>query len=180
MARTFKRLFHHQEEHRDRKLSQVQRVRVAARLAAATLFSRRPIIAGFDHDEPTDPSITARLEDVCGRITQSDGTPFDIQREQLEETVDTGPFTAGLKTGEHYWSSRVHEELLAAQYVADYAFDVRVVDSLFRNELDSEESIVPTLRGAFGLVGRLPTRSLAGAGYSGSAGAVGLRPRRAN
>jgi hypothetical protein len=137
----------HREHARERKLAAPQRVEVAARIAAVTLFANRPLIVDFDRG--TSSALAVGLEEIIGGYEGDSSSRVVIDRPALQETIDTGPFVR-LDHGSYLWSSRSYEEYLGARYLAGHASNLAILDVIFVNTTDPQRRIVPILRGALG------------------------------
>jgi hypothetical protein len=143
-----RRLFLGQEKDaRNRAMTAPQRLEVASRIAAATLFSGRPVIVDFDRDI-TD-SLVVRLEDLVTGSTGDGPGRVEVTRAAIQETLDTGPFIRW-GDGTFVWSSRAYEEFLGARYLAGHAPSRATLDAVLVNATDPERRTVPVLRGAIG------------------------------
>jgi len=149
-AELFERYLHrlfrgHQEDARDRVLTAPQRLEVASRIAAATLFSHRPLIVDFDRSESAELGV--ELQDLVGDHEGTGPSRVEVTRSILQETVETGPFVR-FAPGAFVWSSRSYEEYLGARYLARHAPNPAALDAVLVNTTDPQHRTVPALRGA--------------------------------
>jgi hypothetical protein len=146
--RYLNRLFQgHEERARDRALTATQRFEVASRIAAATLFAKRPLIVDFDRDASAE--LVVGLEELVGGDEETGPGHVAITRAALRESIETGPFVR-LDHGTFLWSSRAYEEYLGARYLARRAQGTAILDAVLVNAADPKRRTVPALRGAIG------------------------------
>ncbi|WP_309896006.1 hypothetical protein [Archangium sp.] len=146
--RYLNRLFQgHKEQARDRALTAQQRLEVASRIAAATLFAKRPLIVDFDQDASAE--LVVGLEELVGGAEGTGPGHVAITRAALQESIETGPFVR-LDHGTFLWSSRAYEEYLGARYLARRAQSTAILDAVLVNAADPKRRTVPALRGAIG------------------------------
>ncbi len=137
-----------------------QKLVVAARLAAATIFSNREAIWRGEDDGLTREN-TASLRELCGgtefadqaghiaiatrtkRPASGDGE-FEVTPEIVEATLDTGLFSSrgGRAMG---WAHQTYAEFLAAFYLAARQIPIRQVQRLLAHPSDPERLLVPQL-----------------------------------
>ncbi|MGD1854961.1 MAG: NACHT domain-containing protein [Leptolyngbyaceae cyanobacterium] len=95
-----------------------QRLIVAARIAAVTIFTNRfAVWTGIDQgDVPTEDVL---LQGLCFSFEEANGSKFEITREVIKEVLDTGLFSSrGLyRMG---WAHQTYAELLAAWYLTQH------------------------------------------------------------
>jgi len=96
-------------------LSPKQRLRVASRLAAATMLANRfAIWRGLEADAV--PAEDVALSELCGGHEEGDFPGLDVTENHIREVLDTGLFSSrgGVRMG---WAHQGYAEFLAAQYL---------------------------------------------------------------
>jgi hypothetical protein len=96
-------------------LSLKQRLRVASRLAAATMLANRfGIWPGPEADGV--PAEDVALSELCGGYEEGDFPTFNVSENHIREVLDTGLFSSrgGVRMG---WAHQSYAEFLAAQYL---------------------------------------------------------------
>lgn len=109
---------HHQVEKAAPRLSTTlqQRLSCASYLAALCVLSNRYSIHGSTEQRLVDEDGTIAIQDICGRKTLLPGADFELTREVLTETLQSGLFDA--QAGEVYsWRHQTYAEYLAASYL---------------------------------------------------------------
>ena len=96
-------------------LSPKQRLRVAGRVAAATMLANRfAIWRGLESD--VVPAEDVALSKLCGAHEEGDFPPLQVTENHIREVLDTGLFSSrgGARMG---WAHQSYAEFLAAQYL---------------------------------------------------------------
>jgi hypothetical protein len=119
-----------------------QRLAIAARIAAVTIFSGRPLIyndvnyRGFNDDQ-------LAIEELSGRIEHTCDDPFYVSEEVVQETMETGLFSFA-QNQLMAWEHRTYSEFLAAWYVAQN-MSTKQIESLVFHSSWSEWKVFPQL-----------------------------------
>ena len=108
-------------------LSSEQRVILAARIAAVTIFSNRSAI--WIGANPNDmPEMDVSIEYLSGRMECVNGTEFSVGIREIKEVLDTGLFSSR-DVDRLGWAHRTYEEYLAAWYLNQH----KVPEAQIRN-----------------------------------------------
>jgi hypothetical protein len=126
-----------------RLLEARQRVSVAKRIAALTVFGNRAAVAiqpnrGDLNDD--DLPVSA----LSGGTELANGDAFAVEQASVEETLNTGLFTSRGQ-GRLGWAHRTYAEFLAARWVTDHDLSLPQVLSLIVHPDDLEGKLVPQL-----------------------------------
>lgn len=120
-----------------------QRLIVAARIAAVTIFANRfAIWTEVDLGDVPDEDVP--LKTLCWGSESINGREFQVTEAAVRETLDTGLFSArGLnRMG---WAHQTYAEFLAAWYVKQHQMTLPQVMSLIVHPNDPDSRIVPQL-----------------------------------
>ncbi|WP_424101801.1 NACHT domain-containing protein [Moorena producens] len=102
-----------------------QRLIIAARIAAVTIFANRfGVWTGTDADYPRSKDQLILIDDdLCMREEVAKSNNFDITKPAIKEVLDTGLFSSG---GEKRigWSHQTYAEFLAAWYLKEHNVSV--------------------------------------------------------
>lgn len=120
-----------------------QRLIVAARIAAVTIFANRLAI-WTEVDLGDVPDEDVLLKTLCWGSESINGREFQVSEAAVRETLDTGLFSArGLnRMG---WAHQTYAEFLAAWYVKQHQMTLPQVMSLIVHPDDPDSRIVPQL-----------------------------------
>jgi hypothetical protein len=126
-----------------RRLEVEQRLIVAARIAAVTIFANRFAV----WTEPDTGDIP--VEDVLIRVlaVQSEtasGNSFLVSEDVIREVLDTGLFSSRGVSGRMGWAHQIYAEFLAAWYLQTHDLSLEQVLSLILND----DRVVPQLQEA--------------------------------
>ncbi len=124
------------------KLSADQRLAVAERLAALTVFAGRTgILQGAPFD-PTEGDLS--IQEVLGGAEEENRQAVEVTPEAIRETLDTGLFSArgAARLG---WAHQTYAEFLAARYVIRHGFDTAQKISLVTHPGYSSRLVIPQL-----------------------------------
>ena len=122
-----------------------QRLRVAERIAAVTLFANRYAIwTSFDRGDVPPEDITIR--DLSGGQEAVDGAQFAATEQLMEETLATGLFSARGRS-RIGWAHHSYSEFLAARYLVDSGISPPQIMSLITHAGDPDGRITPQLHG---------------------------------
>lgn len=106
-----------------------QRLIVAARVAAAMVFSNRPMI-WIDADPGNLPGDIMRISDLVGGIETAQGHEFNVTESVVRETLcETGLFSSR-GAGRLGWCHQTYGEFLAAYYLVAHGTSVKQMLSL--------------------------------------------------
>jgi predicted NACHT family NTPase len=123
------------------RLEVEQRLIVAARIAAVTIFANRFAV----WTEPNNGDVP--VEDVLIGIlaVQSEtanGNPFPVSEDVIREVLDTGLFSSRGASGRMGWAHQTYAEFLAAWYIQSHNLPLEQVLSLILNG----DRVVPQLQ----------------------------------
>lgn len=124
--------------------TKTQRLRVAARIAAAMLFSNRTLF--WQHEDTTcRPAESITLDDIVGGTEESDTGSFDVTIESVLETLDTALFTASASGSS--FAHKSYAEFLTADYLKSHCVTFNQASALLVHPLDPQGRVVPQLTG---------------------------------
>jgi predicted NACHT family NTPase len=147
------------KDRRDAKLTgnltAVQRMAVAARIAAITIFGNRvAILSDRDYSDVPDKDVT--VQELCGSKENIDGNEFQVGENEIEEVLGTGLFSS---RGLHRmgWAHQTYAEFLAAWYLEQHQMTIAQIKSLIVHSDDLNGKLVPQLHEtAAWLAGMMP------------------------
>ncbi len=120
-----------------------QRLIIAARIAAITIFSNRfAIRTGIQGDVQDDDVL---IEKICQGTESVDGREFEITEEAVEEVLDTALFSSRGELSRMGWAHQTYAEFLAAWYLVQHETHLDKVMSLIVSPGDSERKLIPQL-----------------------------------
>ena len=120
-----------------------QRLAVAARIAAVTVYGNR--YAVWRGANPADlPEEDVRLPDLCGGYESYDGKVFQVDENAVTEALDTGLFSSR-GPSRMGWTHETYAEFLAAWYVAHSDMTLGQIMSLIGHPGDPDGRLVPQL-----------------------------------
>ena len=120
-----------------------QRMAVAARIAAATVFSNRYAIwTGVDQGDVPDEDVTVLK--LYGGNENINGEHFQVQETAIKETLDTGLFSSR-GANRMGWAHQTYAEFLAAQYLVQHEMSLTQTMSLLCHPDDPDNKLVPQL-----------------------------------
>ena len=137
------------------QLTAEQRMGVAARIAAVTIFANRATVWTAP-DMGDIPSEDASLHQLYGGNESVNGKDFEVNEAAVRETLDTGLFSSrgSQRMG---WTHQSYAEFLAAHYLVQHHMPMAQMMSLIVHPADSERKLVPQLHEtAAWLAGMLP------------------------
>jgi len=124
-------------------LNTEQRVIVAARIAAVTMFSNRfAVWTGIDQGDVQNEDVL--LEKLCHAYEHANGREFEITREVIQEVLDTGLFSAR-GTSRMGWAHQTYAEFLAAWYLFHHKISLTKIRELIFSSEDPEHKLIPQL-----------------------------------
>ena len=124
-------------------LKRQQRLILAARLAAITIFGNKfAIWTGIESDVPADDVL---IEKICQGTERVDGREFEISEEAVEEVLDTGLFSSRGELSRMGWAHQTYAEFLAAWYLVQHETPLNQVMKLIVSPEDPECKLIPQL-----------------------------------
>jgi predicted NACHT family NTPase len=136
-------------------LSANQRMAVAARVAAITVFGARYAIwTGVDRGDVPDVDVT--ISQLCGGTESTDGVQFEVTEIAVREALGTGLFSSR-GPNRLGWAHQTYAAFLAAWYLVQHEMTSAQVMSLIVSPGDPDEKLVPQLHEASAwLAGMIP------------------------
>jgi hypothetical protein len=125
-------------------LNAEERVAIAARIAAASVFSNRGIISKSSSAKDSHPDIVTLDEIRGGREFVGDEF-VEVSEAALVETLGTALFETTQGGDSMRWSHQTYAEFLAAWYLKQRKLSAEGVTTLFVHPSDSEQRIVSQL-----------------------------------
>ncbi|NER88957.1 hypothetical protein [Moorena sp. SIO3A2] len=124
-----------------------QRLIIAARIAAVTIFANRfGVCNGTYADCAPSKDELVLIENLCIGEEVANSKNFDITEPAIKEVLDTGLFSS---RGEKLigWSHQTYAEFLAAWYLKEHNVSVSLFQSLFylSEDEDPEQKLIPQL-----------------------------------
>ncbi len=120
-----------------------QRLIVAARIAAVTIFANRfAVWTGIAQgDVPIEDVL---LQTLCQGYETANGKEFEIKREVIKEVLDTGLFSS---RGPHRmgWAHQTYAEFLAAWYLTQHEIPLEKIKNLIFSSEDLDRKLIPQL-----------------------------------
>lgn len=132
-----------------------QRLAVASRIAAITVFSNRYAIwTGINRGDVPNEDTT--IQELCGGNENADGVQFQVTENTIKETLGTGLFSSR-GPNRMGWAHQTYAEFLAARYLAKHKMTLTQIMSLLVHPGDTESKLVPQLHEAAAwIAGMLP------------------------
>lgn len=120
-----------------------QRLIVAARIAAVTIFANR-FAVWTSVDKGDVPAEDILLQSLCFSYEKANGREFEITKEVIKEVLDTGLFSSrGLnRMG---WAHQTYAEFLAAWYLTQYEIPLAKIMELVYSYEDTDCKLIPQL-----------------------------------
>ncbi|HEX8704662.1 MAG TPA: TIR domain-containing protein, partial [Myxococcaceae bacterium] len=128
------------------KLPPAHRLKLAERIAAVTLLSKRPSIY-LGVDKTRAPKECATLDDLSYGSAKLGGKTLPVTHEHIRETLQTGLFTGG--SGERLvtWSHWTFPEFLAARFLAMGRFSItQMKELLLSPDVMGRLRVIPPLQ----------------------------------
>jgi hypothetical protein len=131
------------ESRRTGKLSAPQRLELAGKIAAVSMFANRGLLTARDQIEPIDSGIICPA-DILTKLPGQPRLAETFGHADYIEVLDTGLFNA---RGANLlgWAHQSFAEFLAAHHLAENRMDVPTAISLFRNVNDPGRRVAPQL-----------------------------------
>ena len=124
-------------------LSAKQRMAIAARIAAVTVFANRfAIWTGVEQGDVPDVDTTVR--ELSGGNESVGGNQFEVTEAAVRETLGTGLFSSR-GSSRMGWAHQTYAEFLAAQYLIQHRMTRPQMMSLIVHASDREGRLVPQL-----------------------------------
>jgi hypothetical protein len=132
-----------------------QRMAVAARIAAVTIFSQKSAIwTAPNFGEPVSGDVTDT--ELCGGVEYADGDSFEVDKAAIKETINTGLFDSRGENRMGWWH-QTYAEFLAAWYLVQLRMPTDQILKLLVHPGDPDGRLVPQLHEtAAWLVGMAP------------------------
>jgi hypothetical protein len=126
-------------------LSAAERLAVAKRIAACTIFSTRPALL-FGRDDLDVAADAIRLSELAGGQERVGMSVVEVTEKTLRDALDTGLFTSrGAKV--LGWAHHTYEEYLAARYLSDSGLTPEQILPLVVHPDDPDRKLTPQLHG---------------------------------
>ncbi|MEW6185122.1 MAG: hypothetical protein AB1585_05210 [Thermodesulfobacteriota bacterium] len=124
-------------------LSPDQKIIVASRIAAATIFANKYAVwTGMDLGNVPEEDIIAQK--LSGGMENSHGVAFEVTEHAIRETIATGLFTS--RGAERMgWVHQTYAEYLAARFLIDKGLNLQQIMSLLVHPSDPGRRLVPQL-----------------------------------
>jgi len=126
------------------KFTADERMAVAARIAAVTIFAKRPVIwTGVDTGNVSDKDVTIR--ELCGGSESVNDAEIQVSEDAVRETLDiTGLFSprGPKRMG---WAHQTYAEFLAAHYLDQRGMTLSQMMLLITHPDDTDGKLVPQL-----------------------------------
>jgi len=120
-----------------------QRMAVAARIAAVTVFANRYAIwTGVDQGDVPEEDTT--IEELSGRNESVDGEQFQVTEAAVREALATGLFSSR-GPSRMGWAHQTYAEFLTARYLVEHEMTLTQMMSLIVHPGDPDGKIVPQL-----------------------------------
>lgn len=125
------------------ELTAGQRMAVAARIAAVTIFANRYAI-WTDLDLGNIPEDDISFQDLCGGDESFKGEHFNVSEAAIRETLATGLFSSR-GPNRMGWAHQTYAEFLAALYLTQQEMTPSQIMSFIAHPADPERKLVPQL-----------------------------------
>jgi predicted NACHT family NTPase len=122
-----------------------QKMTVASRIAAVSIFSNRYAVwTGINQGDVPDTDVDFR--ELCGGFEEVNDQRFMIDEQTIRETLSTGLFSSR-GPDRIGWTHQTYAEFLAARYLAQNKLKLTQIMSLIVHPGDPEKKLVPQLHG---------------------------------
>jgi hypothetical protein len=130
---------------RSGRLTSEQKMKIAGRIAALSLFSNKATIWIGSHKDDCQEGDLAKQSLYSGRETTIDGIDFLVGPDEVNEALNTGLFSA---RGQERlgWSHRTYVEFLAAWYLIEHNYEESKILSLISHSGDINQRLTPQLQ----------------------------------
>lgn len=132
-----------QASNRVGNLDTAQRLIIAARIAAITIFTNQfAVWTGIDQGDVPDGDVL--LQRLCFSYEKANGREFEITREAVKEVLDTGLFSS---RGSHRmgWAHQTYAEFLAAWYLTQHKIPLAQITKLIFSSEDPDHKLISQL-----------------------------------
>ena len=120
-----------------------QRVSIASRMAALTIFTNRYAIwTAVDRGDVPGEDVT--ISELCGGKESVDANEFEVSEAAIREALDTGLFSSR-GTDRMGWAHQTYAEFLAASYLIQRKMTPTQMMSVFVHAGASDGKLVPQL-----------------------------------
>jgi hypothetical protein len=126
-----------------RRLEVEQRLIVAARIAAVTIFANR-FAVWTEPDNGAIPVADVLIRVLAVQSETASGNSFLVSEDVIREVLDTGLFSSRGVSGRMGWAHQTYAEFLAAWYLQTHDLSLEQVLSLILND----DRVVPQLQEA--------------------------------
>jgi len=127
-----------------RQFTETQRLAVASRIAAVTVFSNRYALY-TGPDLGVVPEGCLPISALSGGKEIANDLSFEVDESILRETLDTGLFSSR-GSGLIGWAHKTYEEFLAAKYILERALPLDQVCALITHASATDATLVPQLQ----------------------------------
>jgi len=125
-------------------LNKYQRLIIAARIAAVTILSNREAVwSGIHQDEA--PTQDFSIDSILGKCETYKNNQFNVSYQSINETLDTGLFSA---RGENRigWAHQSYAEFLAAWYIDHHQTPIDEISALLFSQDQQNRRLIPQLQ----------------------------------
>ncbi|WP_416667183.1 NACHT domain-containing protein [Egbenema bharatensis] len=132
-----------QASNRVGNLDIAQRLIIAARIAAITIFTNQfAVWTGIVQGDVPDGDVL--LQRLCFSYEKANGREFEITKEAVKEVLDTGLFSS---RGLHRmgWAHQTYAEFLAAWYLTQHKIPLAQIKKLIFSSEDPDHKLIPQL-----------------------------------
>jgi hypothetical protein len=126
------------------RLTADERLAVARRIAAATVFGNRAAVSRVSDPGDTASAEVHRRELVGGSEPVLEAQRISVSERELNEALGTGLFSGRGDTSMG-WAHQTYAEYLAAQWIVKNGLSMPQIESLIRHPLDSAFRFIPQL-----------------------------------
>jgi predicted NACHT family NTPase len=118
-----------------------QRLIIAARIAAATVFANRfAIWTEPDRGDVPDEDICIR--ELCWGSENANGKDLQVNESAVREALDTGLFSSR-GSGRMGWAHQTYAEFLAAHYLKEHKMPLEEITGLIFSSEDPDHKLIP-------------------------------------
>jgi len=112
-----------------------QKIFIAKQIAAVNIFCRKPVIYNGTATQLSNDEISSSELAISGQ---------SISENQIKEVIGTGLFS-GRGSQKFGFAHQTYAEFLAASFIKESNLDLRQIQSVVFNSIDSERKVVPQL-----------------------------------
>ncbi|WP_071192221.1 hypothetical protein [Trichormus sp. NMC-1] len=124
-------------------LTSKERLIIAARLAAITIFCNKFVISVGFRSDVTDDALL--IEEICQGTESIDGREIEIKQETIEEVLGTSLFSSRDGLSRIGWAHQTYAEFLAAWYLVHHEIPLHQAMKLIFVPEDAENKLTPKL-----------------------------------